>query len=142
MKLLNVSATLDSLKAIRNYVAEAAKMAGLDTKRTYRLCVAVDEIATNAITHGYAASGTQGLLDVWATIDDQTLTITLEDTAAAYDPSAHVAQDLALPVEQREAGGLGLFLASHNVDQFLYERIGDRNRHTFVVHRPQGIDHT
>jgi serine/threonine-protein kinase RsbW len=36
-------------------------------------------------------------------------------------------------MEQRPIGGLGVFLAIRGVDQFQYERVGDRNRSIFTT---------
>ena len=52
--------TLDSLAPVRAYVVEAARAAGLDSRRIYNLCLAVDEIATNIVLHGYEEVGLKG----------------------------------------------------------------------------------
>ncbi len=138
MKQLTVPGTVESLEAIREYIKTAAAMANLDRKVAYRLVVAVDEIASNIVTHGYAEVGLAGMVDVWVKIDDHVLTVYMEDTGVAYDPSPQSPAAFDLPLEARELGGLGLFLANHNVDEFRYERLGDRNRHIFVVYRNMG----
>jgi len=137
MERLTVPGTLDSLADVRKYVTAAAAAAGLDKKATYRLNLAVDEIATNIIMHGYDEAGREGMLDLWSEIDEKTLTISLEDTGAIYNPhQSEVDLDLELPLEQRKIGGLGVYLTIQSVDKFLYEHIGEgRNRHTFVMNR-------
>ncbi|MEQ8963773.1 MAG: ATP-binding protein, partial [Coleofasciculus sp. C2-GNP5-27] len=57
---LTVSGTLDSLGAIAQYVLQAAQAANLDKKASYNLRLAVDEIATNIIIHGYEDVGLEG----------------------------------------------------------------------------------
>ena len=135
MEPLTVPGTLDSLEGIRAYVNSVATIAGLDRSLSYRLVGAVDEIASNIVMHGYAEAGRAGAVHVWAEIGKDVLTIYVEDTGAAYDPDLQAACAVDLPLEEREPGGLGLFLASHKVDEFRYERLADRNRHTFVVYR-------
>jgi serine/threonine-protein kinase RsbW len=136
MEPLTLPGILDSLGAIRDYVRVASEEAGLDKKRTYRLSLAVDEIATNIVTHGYEASDLEGILILWADFTDETLSIVIEDTAPPYDPPLQSAPgDFERPIEERQAGGLGIYLALQNVDHFLYERIEDRNRHTFIMNR-------
>ncbi len=133
--------TLDSLAAIRDFVAEAATAAGLDRKATYRLCLAVDEVATNVVLHGYDEAGRTGPLDVAVEIDAQAITVRLEDDAAPFDPSEHATpskEDLAKPLEERPIGGLGLMLAAEGVDELRYERVRGRNRNVFVVRRAAG----
>ncbi|MBO1351638.1 MAG: ATP-binding protein [Hormoscilla sp. GUM202] len=139
MESLKVSGTLESLSAIAKYVIAAASLAGLEKKASYKLRLAVDEIATNIITHGYEDAGREGEVELQAKIDDRTLTIWIEDTGVAYDPTQKEAVEeemLNKPLEERPIGGLGVYLAMEGVDKFLYERVGDRNRNIFVVNRP------
>ncbi|MBW4497519.1 MAG: ATP-binding protein [Oscillatoria princeps RMCB-10] len=139
MQPLTVPGTLDSLKAIANYVLAAAAAAGLDKKASSHLRLAADEIATNIITYGYQEAGGSGAVDLRAELDEKTLTITLEDTAEAFDPLLKVAEEekmLQLPIKQQTINGRGIILAIESVDKFLYERVGDRNRNIFVMNRP------
>jgi serine/threonine-protein kinase RsbW len=134
MKSSAVPATLDSLGAVAEFVMAAAAAAGLDKRVSYRLRLAVDEIATNIIVHGYVEAGLQGALELCADIDDRTLTLSIEDTGVAFDPRQAAVPETDLPLEQRPIGGLGVYLAMRGVDEFLYERIGDRNRTIFKMH--------
>lgn len=135
---LTVPATLDSLTKIAEFVMAATAAAGLDKKAAYRCRLAVDEIATNIIIYGYGQAGCEGLLNLQADIDEQALTISIEDTAIAYNPNQTqlpTEDELKLPLEERPIGGLGVYLALHDVDKFHYERIGDKNRNIFTMYR-------
>ena len=133
---LSVTGTLESLSAVRDFVTGAAKAADLDERATYRLNLAVDEIATNVVLHGYEEAGLTGELVLSAEVDERTLTIHLDDAGAGYDPDEHdVLAELDRPIEERRIGGLGVFLARQRVDGFSYWRIGNRNRHTFMINR-------
>lgn len=138
MKALTVSGNLNSIPKIVNYVKLASENAGLDRKSAYNLRLAIDEVTTNIITHGYQEAGIEGDLYLEAKIDERSLTILIEDTGMAYDPQKILqseASTVHLPLEQRKEGGLGIYLALHSVDQFHYERIGDRNRNIFMMYR-------
>jgi anti-sigma regulatory factor (Ser/Thr protein kinase) len=138
METLTVPGTLDSLDDIGAFIMAASKAAGFETKIAYRLRLAVDEIATNVITHGYEEAGITGDVMLSSELSDTALTVVLEDTAAEYDPTTRdVPDSLDLPLEERPIGGLGIFLTIRNVDSFGYERRGDRNRYTFVMNLPQ-----
>lgn len=136
MQPLTVPGTLDSLKPIRDYVTAASEAADLGKKAAYRLRLAVDEIATNIVTHGYDEAGLEGSVKLCAQIDNETLTIVIEDTGIAYDPrQAESPDDMDLPADQRQIGGLGMYLVFEYVDQLHYERIGDKNRQSLIVNR-------
>jgi anti-sigma regulatory factor (Ser/Thr protein kinase) len=136
MEPLTLPGTLDSLTKIGAYVLEAADAAGLERKVAYRLRLAVDEIATNAIVHGYDETDKEGDLVVAAEVGDGTLTIILEDTGPAYDPfDTPSPDDLDQPLDDRDIGGLGVFLAVQGVDEFRYEWVDGTNRNIFTMKR-------
>lgn len=106
-------------------------------KSSYRLRLAVDEIATNIIVHGYEESNLEGNITIIASIDEKCLTITLEDTGPVYDPATRPdPENLHQPMEERSIGGLGVYLAFQGVDRFTYERVGNCNRNIFVMNCP------
>jgi len=130
-------ASLDSLEPIRDYVSAKCEVLGFNKKKTYGLCLAIDEIATNIINYGYPKAGIAlGIIEVHMADDARQLTVTLIDTAVAFDPLAHLVpnqDDMNKPLEDRPIGGLGILLAQQNVDEFRYERRGDENCNVFVV---------
>lgn len=133
------SGTLDSLEGIRDYVARAAGEAGFDRGATYNLCLAVDEIVTNIILHGYEEAGLSGDINVGADIDADKLVVRIEDHGKAYDPNAHrmpEMEDLSLPLEMRNMGGLGILLAKDAVDDLQYDSTEQGNTHRFVMLLP------
>jgi len=138
MKSLCLPATLDALGEIGKYVIAATTEAGLDSKAAYGLRLAVDEIATNVITHGYEEAGKTGNIAVSRALTDSSLTITLEDTGIPFDPLNQKLpdeEDLKLPLEERPMGGLGIMLVLKGVDNFSYEYREGRNRNIFVMNR-------
>jgi serine/threonine-protein kinase RsbW len=139
MESKSFEGSLDSLGPIREYVTTVAGIAGLDKKATYNLSLAVDEIATNVIIHGYEEAGRSGTLDIHIDIGEHLLTVTLEDDGEPFDPRQSElpeAEEFNQPIEERPIGGLGLYLAFEGVEEFRYERAGGRNRNSFIVSRP------
>jgi len=138
---LVLPATVNVLGDVRQFVKNAAAQAGLDRKSTYNLQLALDEIVTNVILYGYEASGLTGNVVLKSDITEKSLVITLEDTGIAYDPRTREMPDevdLSKDLEDRPIGGLGIYLAINGVDEFNYERAGNRNINTFTVYRPAG----
>jgi anti-sigma regulatory factor (Ser/Thr protein kinase) len=129
--------TLDSLAPLRAYVAEAARAAGLDSGRIYNLCLAVDEIATNIVLHGYEEVGLKGDILIEASQDRGRLIIRLLDHGRTYDPDQVPQPDLENPLKQ-QTGGWAVFLTKTGVDQFDYTSTDSGNVHRFVVHLPAG----
>ncbi|MBE9044553.1 ATP-binding protein [Pleurocapsales cyanobacterium LEGE 10410] len=135
MKPLIVAGELESLTEIAQFVIKATQKASLDKKAAYLLRLAVDEIATNIITHGYKQAGLAGKIYCQAKINENALIIILEDTGVIYNPlQQEKPNSLHKPLEQRVVGGLGVYLAIQSVDKFRYERLGERNRNIFIVY--------
>ena len=136
MESLTVFSQLASLKDISQYVLQVSETAGLTPKATYKLRLAVDEIVTNIITHGYMEAQQQGHISLRAKIDEDALILSIEDTGVAYDPTKHTDEvDRDLPLGERHAGGWGVHLALWGVDELKYERDRGRNRNILIVHR-------
>jgi anti-sigma regulatory factor (Ser/Thr protein kinase) len=134
MESLKLPATLESLKAIREFIGSAASKAGLTRDRSYGLTLAVDEIATNIITHGYEEAGGTGDILINANVTDGVVEITLEDTGVPFNPLLHAEpRELDAPLEERGVGGLGIFLARKSVDEFRYHFMDGRNHNIFVI---------
>jgi len=86
--------------------------------------IAIDEIFSNIARYAYS-SGT-GNVVVRVAVDD-VITIEFEDNGIAYNPLSQDAPDVSLPVEERETGGLGIFMVKNIMDSMEYQRVGDKN---------------
>lgn len=136
MNPLRVRGTLESLGVIAQYIKAASQTAGLDEKDTYRLRLAVDEIATNIVLHAYQGENTEKEIFCQAFLGETTLTIFLEDTGIPFKPTQFaLTEDFDRPLEKRKIGGLGIYLAKQNLDRLDYQRVGQRNRNILVINR-------
>jgi anti-sigma regulatory factor (Ser/Thr protein kinase) len=140
METLTLPANLESLEEIGKYVLNAAKLAGLPSKKAYKLRLAVDELATNIINYGYANQTGESAamsLELSAVFEPTFLKIVLVDSGLAYDPRNREFDQSILtePIEERPIGGLGIFLALQNVDEFTYQVLSDKNISSFLVKR-------
>lgn len=134
MTSLTVDSNLESLKPIRDRVLDASDEVGLSRKAKFRLALAVDEVATNIILHGYEEHGLAGKIELHIEADAEQLIITLVDTAYPFDPrDLEPPDDLDAPAELRAIGGLGVFLALRGVDEFNYEYANGKNRNVFIM---------
>jgi sigma-B regulation protein RsbU (phosphoserine phosphatase) len=138
---LVVPGQVSSLAAIADYVTATAMEAGLDQRAHYHLRLAVDELATNIVLHGYQEHGAQGSITLLARFDEQRVTMAIEDTAPAFDPRPALAAGATRePLEERDVGGLGLLLVSRSVDVFSYERVSGRNRNVVEIRRAHAAE--
>lgn len=135
METLKVPGKLNKIDPVIDYAVNAAHKAGLNEQGLHRVRLAVDEIATNIVVHGYDEAGLSGDLAISAEYDEEQLTIYLEDTGEKYDPRNTPPPDLTASLGKRPLGGLGVYLALWAVDQFHYEHKQDRNRSILIVQK-------
>ena len=127
------------LGPIARYVGAVAARAELGEEAAYRLRLAVEELAANAVLHGYA--GRPGYLRVTGGADRRGGWIRLADAAPPFDPAtARRPPDPAVPVAERPVGGLGIHLALSAADGYAYEYADGEHRSTVFVRRRTGAE--
>lgn len=130
-------ANLEVLEQIRNILDDVGKETGLDNKKSYKLKLAVDEIATNIIKHGYLEAGIDdGKFYLTIDMNDEKVGVTLVDDGVPFNPlefSTPSEKDLDIPLEERPIGGLGVMIAKQSVDEFLYKFEDGKNKNVFIV---------
>jgi serine/threonine-protein kinase RsbW len=112
--VLRIAARLESLGQIRSFVQEAALARDAGPIALRHILLAVDEASTNIIVHGYR--GQDGTIEVAVAREGEKLIIRLRDTAEPFDPTTVPPPDLAVPLEERPIGGLGVQLVRQVMD--------------------------
>ncbi|MEN9935056.1 MAG: hypothetical protein RLZZ387_1635 [Chloroflexota bacterium] len=120
MDTLTVPARLESLALISDFIIEATTAAGLDDHAAWQVQLAVDEAATNVIQHGYLPES-DGVIDLAWRVDGPNFVVTLHDFGRRFNPDDVPPPDLDSPLEERQAGGLGIYLMSRLMDSVRYE---------------------
>lgn len=109
-----------------NDALERAAMAGEVPELAMRaMQVALDELLTNAITHGNVSLSDP--LQVDLIVGTDTLRAVVSHAGKFFDPTQVAAPDTAGGLHEREIGGLGLHLVRSMMDEFTYEHANGRN---------------
>lgn len=88
--------------------------------------VALDELLNNTIAYGFAGRA-GGTVSIDVELRSDRLCVTLSDNGRPFNPLEMSAPDTALPMAQRQIGGLGIHLARQMMDEIAYQRRADRN---------------
>jgi len=107
---------------------------GLTDDATFKLTLALDEIVANVVRHGFD-DDREHRIEVKVTVDDRTVTASVEDDGLEFDPREAPVPDLDLPIEMRKPGGLGMHLVRATMDSVEYRRQDGRNILTVVFSR-------
>ena len=114
------SAKFESLDAIREFAAQAARDAGMDDASIYAVELSTDEACSNIIEHAYASTAA-GDIECTCASDDQILTIVLRDHGCPFDIMSIPQPDMETILEERRVGGLGVYLMRKLMDEVVYE---------------------
>jgi serine/threonine-protein kinase RsbW len=113
-------AEYDSLAAIDQFVADAARCAGFDRCTVYQVQLAVDEACSNIIEHAYGGEG-PGVIECSHRVEDGNLTVVLRDYGDPFDPESVPEPDIEADLEERTGGGLGLFFIRRIMDEVTFD---------------------
>lgn len=122
------------LTRLQAFADEFADDCSLPDDERSRLLVILDELFTNAVTHGrgpHSAGGSITVVLGWRTGH---LGISFVDDGPPFDPLAFGPPDLDAAQEERPVGGLGIHIVRSLVDQARYRRVGGRNHLHLVRH--------
>jgi len=90
--------------------------------------LALEELLVNAVEHGFPQGAEGARLKALLNLADGTLQVEFTDNGVAHDPFARPPPDLDLDHDDRQPGGLGVYLVTQLASEYHYRREGDRNR--------------
>jgi anti-sigma regulatory factor (Ser/Thr protein kinase) len=120
---LRIAADLQDLDTATRFVEEQSAALGVGPPVVYDVLVAVSEMVTNIIVHGYR--GQPGAIEIALWPADDALVIRLRDQASPFDPTLVPAPDPNVPLEQRPYGGMGILLTRHYIDTISHRITAD-----------------
>jgi serine/threonine-protein kinase RsbW len=105
---------------------------GVDARTVYHVCLVLDELLTNLISHG---DGLNQTAVVRIRIKPKCVQGQIIDNAPPFDPRSGPDPDIAASINERPIGGLGLYLTRKLTSTIDYVRHDGRNHTTFLVLR-------
>jgi serine/threonine-protein kinase RsbW len=112
---LSVSASLDKLQDVRSFIDRAGASLGASEQVLGDLRLAVDEAVTNIVLHGYGNAG--GVIELQIRKEGDAIVISILDRAPHFNPDEVRAPRLDTPLQDRPAGGMGIFLIRQMTDR-------------------------
>lgn len=109
---------------IRNKIEAFCSSHTIPSKLEFHLILMIEELITNIFTYGYndklCACVPEIMLCV--KVDECYLITKIRDNGQAFNPLTVAVPDLALPLQDRPLGGLGLHLVRQNANELDYQR--------------------
>lgn len=120
MKELTLAATLENIEAVTEFVNEQLERLDCPRKAKMQIDIAVDEIFSNIARYAYAPGSGDATVRVETAADPLAVIITFVDAGVPYDPLAQKDPDIGLSAEERQIGGLGIYMVKKSMDAMEY----------------------
>ena len=121
MTELTIAATVENIETVTDFVNEQLEALDCPMKAQMQINIAIDELFGN-IAH-YAYNPEVGSATVRVEVSEAPLAviITFIDNGVPYDPLGKDDPDITLSAEEREIGGLGIYMVKKSMDEITYE---------------------
>ena len=121
MKELTIAATVENIETVTNFVNEQLEALDCPMKAQMQIDIAIDELFGNIAHYAYNPEIGKATVRVEVIEDPLAVTITFIDNGVPYDPLAKADPDTTLSAEEREIGGLGIYMVKKSMDDITYE---------------------
>ncbi|MDD3164433.1 MAG: SpoIIE family protein phosphatase [Oscillospiraceae bacterium] len=113
---MQLSPTLEAMDTVTAFVEGELESAEVPMKTIAQMNIAVDEIFSNIARYSAATAATIGV-----GVKNGIVTLRFADNGRPYDPTEKPDPDTTLSAEERDVGGLGIFMVKKFMDAVEYE---------------------
>ena len=116
-------AKTEALPDILGFVDEMLEKYQCPMKIQTAVCVAIEEVFVNVARYAYEGGDGDVSLGIGFDSESRTITFRMTDGGVPFDPLAKHDPDITLSAEEREIGGLGIFITKKTMDtvEYAYE---------------------
>ena len=124
---IEIAAVRENLPQVLDFTDKILDEADCPMKTRMQITLAVEEVFVNIASYAYQSE--TGLVNVKAEIteDPNGVELTFIDSGMPYDPLAKADPDITLSAEERQIGGLGIFMIKKLVDDVRYSYEDGKN---------------
>ena len=108
------------------FVDEVCEAVGIDMPTAMKMNLAIEEAVVNVMNYAYP-SGTKGEVRVEAKAYEGYVEFVISDDGTPFNPTEVKEVDTTLSAEERNIGGLGIFLVKHYMDKVKYKYVDGQN---------------
>ena len=125
-------AKVEALSDVLGFVEQTLEKYECSMKIQTAVCVAIEEVFVN-VAH-YAYGGGEGDMTLGISFDEESREITfrMADKGTPFDPLQKPDPDITLSAEEREIGGLGIFITKKTMDTVTYAHENGENILTMI----------
>ena len=127
MEQITVEATLENLQTVIDFATEQLEIRECPMKTSMQLELVIEEIFVNISSYAYHPEIGSATFCMEFVENPDAVLMTFIDGGKPYNPLERDDPDTTLELEERDIGGLGIFLVKKNVDEINYEYADGKN---------------
>lgn len=126
-KEICVEALTDNLDQVNEFVESMIEDSGCSARTVMQVRISVEEIFVNIANYAYSPEIGKATIAVEVSDDQAMVTIMFMDSGTPYDPLAKEDPDVTLSFEERQIGGLGIYMTKKFMDEMEYKYKDGKN---------------
>lgn len=127
MKEIRVRAKAENLNQVYTFMNEQLSSVCLDSSKRAELDMVVEEIFINIVSYAYESEPGDVTVQMEILTQPDRIWMSFIDDGTPYNPLDRKDPDITLSAEERQVGGLGIYLVKKIMDKVEYQYIEKRN---------------
>ena len=127
MNILTIPAERDRLDQVQAFIDQNLAGVEYSPEAQIQLQIAVEELFVNIASYAYAPGHGDAVIGCRVEEDPPSITVQLRDWGKPFDPLAKKDADVTLSAEDRDIGGLGIYMVKNSMDAVDYKREDGQN---------------
>jgi anti-sigma regulatory factor (Ser/Thr protein kinase) len=117
---------LSEISRLYEFIEGLGEDFSLSPDVVFNLNLVLEEAVVNVINYAYPKEEHESIY-LSARMHEGSIILVLTDTGKEFDPTAAPEADVTLSADERQIGGLGIFLIRQIMNEVKYERIEGKN---------------
>jgi anti-sigma regulatory factor (Ser/Thr protein kinase) len=127
MKEKVFAAKKETLTQVIEFTEKSLESFDCPIKSSMAICVAVEEIFVNIASYAYPDGDGDVSLSFGFDKTERLMTLVIKDNGIPFNPLEKSEPDISLSADEREIGGLGIFITKKTMDTVSYTYENDSN---------------
>ncbi|MBO6054207.1 MAG: SpoIIE family protein phosphatase [Oscillospiraceae bacterium] len=136
MAKLELPAKTENLPDVLSFLESQLEQLGCPAKALTQISIAAEEIFVNIASYAYGPEGGNAAVLAGPADTPDTVRIVFQDEGTPFDPTQQTDPDVTLSAEERNVGGLGIFMTRKLMDDVKYEYRNGKNTLTLEKRFP------
>ncbi len=126
-------AKIENLQEMLDFIKDSIKNIDLTKKTKHKILISFEEITMNIISYAYPEIKDGKIEIICDNIEDEKkIIIKIIDWGIPFNPLSKEEPDLEIPIQERQIGGLGIFMVREFMDEVNYKREDGKNILIFI----------